>query len=146
MTREGRPPRLERSRRSSGMLAVNQRSKPSIRVWLQLRVHARLALITHCTDSEMASSSLTRPRLANSAIARQHPCHRASPRTDSAPPNPIVPPADAVPPGSTMTPNAVSMTGSSSVPANRLIVAMTICSAKEGGKRADKRARYFAQE
>lgn len=90
-------------------------------------------------------SSAISPRLASSARARQTPCHRDSPRTDSEPPKPITSPA-LLPPGSTMVPKGVSMTGSSSVPANRSRVPETICSRKSTGKVAVIRARYLAAE
>ena len=100
----------------------------------------------HCTVNAMASSSMIRPLRAISAIAKQHPCHLASPCSDSVPPNPIAPSEDTVPPGFTTQPNDVSMTGWSSVPANRPIVARMISSEREGGSMDVRRARYFALE
>jgi hypothetical protein len=109
-----------------------------------LLLTGQLTLSTHVTVSP-STSSLTRPRLANSARARQTPCHLASPRRDSAPPKPMVPP-EPLPPGSTIVPKELSITGSSSVPENRARVAPTICSWYSSGRIDVILARYLAAE
>lgn len=122
------------ARRRSKVNAYHQRSLR----WCQL------TLRTHLTVSPIASFP-TRPLLASSAKARQTPCHLDSPLIDSDPPNPMAPPA-LLPPGSATVPNGVSITGSSSVPAKRSSVAVTIWSRKSNGSVAVILARYLAAE